>query len=178
MPLDRWSAAAWGLLAATEAGAAAAVAVTIRATSGPIVNPMAAVSQRRRTISGVEKATVPNKGRVAAENEEATEAWSGVLFDRFVEFRELIVHGIALHGAAAMQPHPPAPGDRVLDLGCGFGDTPQQLANLAGPEGEAVGVDVSEPFIEASIREADEEGARNVDFLVGDAQVMELPGTF
>jgi ubiquinone/menaquinone biosynthesis C-methylase UbiE len=144
-----------------------------------MANPMAAVSQRRRTIPSVEKAVVPKAtGTVAAENEEATEAWSGVLFDRFVEFRDLIVYGLALHGEAAMKQYPPKPGDRVLDIGCGFGDTTQDLAKLIGPEAEAVGVDVSEPFIEASIAEAKEAGVENVDFLAGDVQVMELPGTF
>src|SRR5262245_32757821 len=114
-------------------------------------NPMPGVSQRRRTISRVEKATVPKDGTIAAENEEATEAWSGVLFDRFVEYRDLVVVGLAQHGEAAMKLHPPKPGDRVLDVGCGFGDTTQRLAGLVGSESEAVGVDVSEPFIEASI---------------------------
>jgi SAM-dependent methyltransferase len=127
----------------------------------------------------VEKATVGSeKTVVAPENEEATEAWSGVLFDRFVEFRELVVLGLRQHGDAAMRLHPPKPGDRLLDVGCGFGDTTQQLAALVGPEGEAVGVDVAEPFIAASIEEAREAGVENIDFLAGDVQVMELPGTF
>ena len=121
---------------------------------------------------------MPRSGGVAAENEEATEAWSGVLFDRFVRYRDLIVAGLQEFGAIAMSANPPKPGDRVLDVGCGFGDTTQQLAALVGPEGEAVGVDVAEPFIRASIEEAQEAGAENVDFLVGDVQVMELPGTF
>jgi SAM-dependent methyltransferase len=131
----------------------------------------------------VEKVTLGSEekvsaGAVAPENEEATEAWSGVLYDRFVEFRDLIVDGLKLHGDEAMRLHPPRPGDRVLDIGCGFGDTTRQLAALVGPDGEAVGVDVSEPFIEASIREAEEAGIENVAFLAGDVQVMELPGTF
>src|SRR5262249_7795175 len=67
---------------------------------------------------------------------------------------------------------------RVLDIGCGFGDTTQQLAGMVGSEGEAVGVDVSAPFIEASIEDAKQAGIENVDFVVGDIQVMELPGTF
>src|SRR5262245_59304626 len=74
---------------------------------------------------------------VAAENEEATEAWSGVLFDRFVTYRGLVVAGLKAHGDAAMSLHPPPRGARVLDIGCGFGDTTQQLAGLAGPEGHA-----------------------------------------
>jgi SAM-dependent methyltransferase len=115
---------------------------------------------------------------VAAENEEATEAWSGVLFDRFVQFRDLVVVGLKAHGDAAMDLHPPRKGDRVLDIGCGFGDTTQQLAALVGPDGHATGVDVAEPFIEASIAEARETGAGNVDYFATDVQVGDLRGPY
>jgi SAM-dependent methyltransferase len=126
----------------------------------------------------VEKVTVPRSGEVAAENEEATEAWSGVLFDRFVEYRDLIVEGLRAHGDAAMLLYPPEPGDRVIDIGCGFGDTTQQLAGLVGPDGQAVGVDVSEPFIRASIAEAAEAGVENVEFFSADVQVGDLQGPY
>jgi SAM-dependent methyltransferase len=115
---------------------------------------------------------------VAASNRETTEAWSGPLFDRFVQFRDLVTGGLGAHGEAAMEAHPPPPGGRVLDLGCGFGDTTQRLAAIVGPEGAAVGVDVSEPFIEMARREADDAGAENVSFIAGDVQVMELEGSF
>jgi SAM-dependent methyltransferase len=115
---------------------------------------------------------------VAPENEEATEAWSGVLFDRFVQFRELVVAGLRQFGEVAMRLYPPPPGARVLDVGCGFGDTTQELARLVGAEGQAVGVDVSEPFIEAATTEAREAGLENVRFIAGDVQVMGLPGPF
>jgi SAM-dependent methyltransferase len=121
---------------------------------------------------------VPRVGTVAAENEEATEAWSGVLFDRFVKYRDLVVVGLAQHGEAAMRMHPPKAGDRVLDIGCGFGDTTRELAGIVGPEAEAVGVDVSEPFIEASIKEAAEAGVENVDFFAADVQVGDLKGPY
>jgi SAM-dependent methyltransferase len=115
---------------------------------------------------------------VAPSNKEATEAWSGPLFECFVQYRDLVAAGLGAHGATAMEAHPPHPGDRVLDLGCGFGDTTQRLAELVGPDGEALGVDVSEPFIEVARREAGEAGAMNVDFTTGDVQVMELEGGF
>ena len=121
---------------------------------------------------------MPRSGEVAAENEEATEAWSGVLFDRFVEYRDLIVEGLKAHGDAAMQLYPPEPADRVIDIGCGFGDTTQQLAGLVGPDGQAVGVDVSEPFIRASIAEAAEAGVENVEFFAADVQVGDLQGPY
>jgi SAM-dependent methyltransferase len=131
----------------------------------------------------VEKATVgaeerADEVRVVPDNDEATEAWSGVLFDRFVEFRDLIVTGLAQHGARAMELYPPPAGARVLDVGCGFGDTTQQLAKLIGPEGRATGVDVSEPFIDASIHEAEEAGATNVDFFTCDVQSGDLRGPY
>src|SRR5262249_40865994 len=112
------------------------------------------------------------------DNDEATEAWSGVLFERFVQFRDLIVTGLAQHGSIAMEMYPPHPGDRVLDGGCGFGDASQQLASLVGPKGEVIGADVSEPFVEAATAEAREAGAANLSFIAGDVQLMELPGPF
>lgn len=126
----------------------------------------------------MEPAGTSQSPAVAAANEEATEAWSGVLFKRYVEYREVVVDGVVSHGEAAMDAHPPRAGDRALDIGCGFGDTTRRLAELVGPAGEAVGVDVSQPFVEASIAEASEAGAENVNFLAGDVQVMKLPGPF
>jgi SAM-dependent methyltransferase len=112
---------------------------------------------------------------VAAANREATEAWSGPLFDRFVRYRDLVADGLGAHGEKAMETHPPQRGDRVLDVGCGFGDTTQRLAELVGPDGEALGLDVSEPFIEQARREA--EGVENVRFACADVQVAGLePG--
>ncbi|HVY77037.1 MAG TPA: class I SAM-dependent methyltransferase [Solirubrobacterales bacterium] len=113
-------------------------------------------------------------GSPAAENREATEAWSGPLFDRFVRYRELVAEGLGAHGEAAMAAHPPRPGERVIDLGCGFGDTTQRLAAMVGAEGEALGVDVSGPFIEMARKEAEEAGVGNVRFAVEDVQVAEL----
>ena len=112
--------------------------------------------------------------QIAASNKEATEAWSGPLFDRFVRFRDLVTAGLGAHGEAALNAYPPPPGGRVLDLGCGFGDTTQRLAALVGPEGEAVGVDVSEPFVAAAREEAEGAGVDNVRFLSGDVQIMDL----
>lgn len=115
---------------------------------------------------------------VAPDNVEATEAWSGPLFDLFVKYRDLTSNGLGAHGEVAMQANPPQPGDRVLDLGCGFGDTTQRLAELVGEEGSALGIDVSAPFIETAREEAGEAGAPNVEFQVADLQTLQLPQEF
>jgi SAM-dependent methyltransferase len=110
---------------------------------------------------------------VSASNQEATDAWSGPLFDAFTKYRSLVTAGLGAHGEAAMEAHPPPRGGRVIDLGCGFGDTTQTLAELTGPEGSAYGVDVAPPFIEQARKEA-EDGPPNVSFDVADVQVGEL----
>mgnify|MGYP001492404139 CR=1 FL=1 len=107
-------------------------------------------------------------------NAEATQAWDGPLYDRFVQFRHLVVDALGRHGEAALALVPPAPGERVLDIGCGFGDTTQRIAELVGPEGEAVGVDVAPRFIEAARREAADAEVENVTFAVRDVQLDAL----
>ncbi len=103
-------------------------------------------------------------------NDEAIEAWDGVLFDRFAQFRDVILPGLGVHSDRALERHPPRSGDRVLDIGCGFGDTTRQLAALVGPEGSAFGVDAAPRFVEAARREAADVGADNVAFDVVDVQ--------
>jgi SAM-dependent methyltransferase len=114
----------------------------------------------------------------AAENRETSEAWSGPLFERFVQYRDLVAGGLGAHGDVAMAAHPPRPGDRVVDLGCGFGDTTQRLAGLVGADGAVLGVDVSEPFIEMARAEAEGAKVANVRFAVGDVQVTAFEETF
>jgi SAM-dependent methyltransferase len=111
---------------------------------------------------------------VAAANEEAVEAWGGVLFDRWLHFREIVAEGIAPLSEAAFELCEPQPGERVLDLGCGLGETTVRLAELVGPTGYVHGVDAGERFIEHAAGEADEAGLENVDYEVADVQVAGL----
>jgi SAM-dependent methyltransferase len=115
---------------------------------------------------------------VAPSNAEAVEAWNGVLFDRFVQYRHLVVDGLAPHGEEALRRHAPRPGDRALDIGCGFGDTAQRLARLVGPDGTVLGIDAAPRFIEAARAEAAEAGVANVRFEVADLQTARFDETF
>lgn len=103
-------------------------------------------------------------------NAEAIAAWDGPLFDRFVRFRHIVTTGVAVHGEEALRLHPPQPGERVLDIGCGFGDMTQRIAGLVGPAGKAFGVDAAPRFIEASIDGATGAGVRNARFLCADVE--------
>jgi len=117
-------------------------------------------------------------GPAVPANAEAIEAWDGVLFDRFVQFRHLLVGNLAPHGAEALRTHPPQAGTRVLDVGCGFGDSAQEIAALVGPAGAVVGIDAAPRFVETAEREAAEAGVDNVSFAVADVEAAPLEGPF
>jgi SAM-dependent methyltransferase len=104
-------------------------------------------------------------------NAEAITAWDGPLYEAFVRFRHVLTTGLGAHGDEALRLVPPQPGQRVLDIGCGFGDTTQAIARLVGPEGEAVGLDAATRFIDTATREAGDAGVANARFVVADVQV-------
>jgi len=116
--------------------------------------------------------------RVSAANEEAIEAWNGVLFDRFLQYRDTLVTGLGAHSDRALQELPPRRGDRVLDIGCGFGETTQQLGELVGTDGEALGIDAAPRFIEMARDEVERAGVDNVRFEVADIEAAELERGF
>lgn len=111
-------------------------------------------------------------------NDEAIRAWDGPLFERFVRFRHLMTAGLGAHGEAALALAAPQPGERVLDVGCGFGDTAQRLAGLVGPEGEVVGVDAADHFVDLARREAAEARVDNLRFVRADVQTEPLGGPY
>lgn len=111
-------------------------------------------------------------------NAEAIQAWDGPLFDTFVKFREVFTTGLGAHGDVALELVPPQKGQRILDVGCGFGDATQQIAALVGPEGSAVGVDAAPRFIETATQEAQDAGMANASFLVADVQTDPLGGPY
>jgi ubiquinone/menaquinone biosynthesis C-methylase UbiE len=118
-----------------------------------------------------------------ASNASATTAWNTVLFDKFVRFRRVVTDGFAEHGARPLRSRPFAAGDRVLDVGCGFGDTTLVIAEQVGPAGEAVGVDCSERFIELARAETrslqgQSPHASRSTYFVADVQREDLRGPY
>ena len=63
-----------------------------------------------------------------------------------------------------------APTDRVLDVGCGAGQTTRDAARAAS-SGSVLGVDSSEQMLERARRLTQEAGLRNIAYELGDAQV-------
>lgn len=102
-----------------------------------------------------------NDEQVVAWNGPSGHAWveSQVLLDRILEpMAELLLRAVP-EGSAL----------RILDVGCGTGATTLGFARRVGVEGRCVGVDISQPMIDAARARAEREGVP-ASFLVADAQ--------
>jgi demethylmenaquinone methyltransferase/2-methoxy-6-polyprenyl-1,4-benzoquinol methylase len=68
------------------------------------------------------------------------------------------------------------PGDHVLDVGCGTGESLAPLVAAVGPTGRVTGVDLSDEMAAVARDRIAGEGWDNVDVVVGEASVAPLPG--
>ena len=69
-------------------------------------------------------------------------------------------------------------GMKVLDIGSGAGDVALTAAELVGPEGAVVGVDVNPAILETAQARAQAAGFTNVEFVAGDARTLDLGNDF
>jgi ubiquinone/menaquinone biosynthesis C-methylase UbiE len=113
-----------------------------------------------------------------SSNDVVVEAWNTVLYDKFVRFKHLLVAGLAGHSDEVLRRNIYRAGARVLDVGCGFGDSTIRIGQLVGPEGEALGVDCAANFVRAAEREAAEAGVGNARFFTADVQSDDLRGPY
>ena len=70
------------------------------------------------------------------------------------------------------------PGMKVLDVGSGVGDVALLLAELVGPEGKVVGVDMDGGALEKARKRVEQLELRNVEFVQGDIRTISLPAPF
>jgi len=115
---------------------------------------------------------------VATENEDFIGCWNDILTPKWIRFRHLLSGNGRIHSDVAMPRFDIRPGSRVLDFGCGFGDTTLELGRLVGASGEVLGLDCTSAFLDIANRERDEAGLRHVHYDLGDAQVHPLPENY
>ena len=104
--------------------------------------------------------------------------WNEVLAPKFITYKHILVGGLTHHSEAIFPDLEVRKGDRVLDVGCGFGDTAIKLAGLTGTEGSVVGQDCCEVFMEYGRRDAEARGLTNITFERGDAEVELTEGAY
>jgi SAM-dependent methyltransferase len=115
---------------------------------------------------------------IAEDNAGFVECWNEILTPKWIRFRHLLSGNGKIHSDLAYGDFGIREGDKVLDIGCGFGETALEIAKLVGPSGEVVGIDCTDAFVDVANRERDEAGVRNVRYEVGDAQVCDLPEAY
>lgn len=104
------------------------------------------------------------------ERSEFVEFWNDILVPKFVKYRHVLVDGLTHHSAKVLPTLDIHEGDRVLDVGCGFGDTAIDMARRVAPSGSVLGVDCCEAFLDLARKDAAEAGVGNVEFVEGDVQ--------
>ena len=114
----------------------------------------------------------------AGPNAAMIEYWNEQGGPRFVAQGEMLDAQLAPVGRRAIESARIATGERVLDVGCGCGQTALQIAERVGTTGAVVGLDVSEPMLTVAKRRAGEASLANVSFVQADAQVAPLDPDF
>jgi ubiquinone/menaquinone biosynthesis C-methylase UbiE len=112
------------------------------------------------------------------ERTEYVEFWNDVLAEKFERFRNVLMDGLSYHSEVGLKELYVAPGSRVLDVGCGWGDTAMQLARRVGADGTVWGLDCCGSFLERARQEAHREGLSNVRFIEADVESYPFPSRF
>lgn len=110
---------------------------------------------------------------MAEQNAYQVADWNGQSGKRWVANQARLDAMVSVFGQAAIEAAAPVTGERVLDVGCGAGASSLALAARIGPEGQVLGVDISEPLI-GRARALAPQGTPAL-FQMADASSAELP---
>ncbi|MCK5362804.1 MAG: class I SAM-dependent methyltransferase [Gammaproteobacteria bacterium] len=113
-----------------------------------------------------------------SEDAEYVTFWNEVLAPKFIRFKHIFIDGLTKHSEAVFPMLPVRQGDKVVDVGCGFGDTAIALAKRAGPSGSVLGIDCCEAFLDIARNDAAAAGVDNVEFVNADVQFYPFEGEF
>lgn len=104
----------------------------------------------------------PNAEQITYWNEQGGPKW--------VTLQETLDRQLASFGHVVMDRLAIGSGERVLDVGCGCGETSLELGRRVGPTGTVLGVDISSVMLERARARAERAGLANVQFAAADAQ--------
>ncbi|MGH4025799.1 MAG: class I SAM-dependent methyltransferase [Pseudonocardiaceae bacterium] len=112
--------------------------------------------------------------RVDPSNTEQARAWDGDEGRYWATHAERFDDALARYHQPFLDAAAIGAGARILDIGCGTGQTTRDAARRAG-SGMALGIDLSSRMIEVASRLAERQEVGNARFDHGDAQVHPFP---
>ncbi len=110
----------------------------------------------------------------SSDNAAQIDYWNATAGQTWARFQEQLDRQIEPLGLEAMRALDPAPGERILDVGCGCGQTSLELATRVTATGAVFGADISLPMLEVARARPVPNGAATPDFRQVDAQSGEL----
>jgi SAM-dependent methyltransferase len=108
------------------------------------------------------------------DNAEEASIWDGPAGDHRIRHPEQDDEEVRRHDAWLRRAVDIRSGERVLDVGCGTGQTTRYAARAAAP-GEVLGIDLSGRMLARARELSAAEGLPNASFVQGDAQVYPFP---
>ena len=105
-------------------------------------------------------------------NAEQIAHWNETFGHRWVELQEMLDAQIGPLGSTAQERARISMSERVLDVGCGCGQSSLQIAERVGTSGHVLGIDISEPMLARAIERAS--GLEQASFKNADAQLHEF----
>lgn len=103
-------------------------------------------------------------------NAGMAEFWNGSGGKSWVSREARLEASLKIFGQQAIDAGAISPGQRILDIGFGCGESAIALAHKVGPRGQVHGVDISVAMVEAADKKAEACGQGNVTFECADAQ--------
>src|SRR5579871_6634633 len=105
----------------------------------------------------------------ATPNAAMDDAWNGRAGDTWVELGRLLDQQLRPLGLEAQDALDLQPGERVLDIGCGGGETSLDLARVVSPGGAVLGVDISRTLLQQVAEPRVADLGLDIRFQVADA---------
>ena len=112
-------------------------------------------------------------------NAEQIQFWNETAGPKWVDYQQRIDAHVRLFGLLAMNRVAIMLGERVLDVGCGCGDTALELARRVETTGTVTGIDISSVMLDRARTLAKTTGLTHLDFVNADAQTHAfVPSSF
>ncbi len=108
-------------------------------------------------------------------NAEQIQYWNELAGAKWVALQPLLDAQLAPLGHAVMDRIGISPGEAVVDVGCGCGNSTLELGRRVGPTGTVTGIDISGVMLERGREAVREAGLQHVRFENADAQTHPLP---